>query len=245
MTGKALLVPVLALGLAAPAWAQDGADRARLDDFAVPNVEAGPAIEQVGRDASGIGADQAASHDRELAVPGPARAAPAPVPQLSRPEAGGATRQVSDPALSRDVVAGSVSSSRDSRPQPAATLAGHDRCDPQAEAEQPECARILERRAAEFAAAEPPRLSAEQVLLAESEENEGTLAANSSRVLLRLASTDDPDADLQSNQELAAIYLRRADEQPQRPAESEQTADTALAEVLQTLQISMDGAPRP
>jgi hypothetical protein len=245
MKNQALLASALALGLAAPAWAQEGADRARLDEFAVPQVGSGSAIEQVDRGASRIGGEQATSNDRQLAVPGPARPAREPLPQLSRPDEGGATRQVSDPALSRDVAAGSVSSSRDSRPQATGALAGNDRCDPQARSGQPLCDRILERRAAEFAAAEPPRLSAEQVLLAASDEDEDALAASSSRVRLRLASTDDPDADLQSNQELAAIYLRRTSEQPQQPEDSEPAEDAALAEVLRTLQISVPGSPAP
>jgi hypothetical protein len=246
MTNKALLASALALGLAVPALAQESSDRARLDDFAVPQVETGPAIEQVDEGASRIGLEQGTANDRQLTVPGPARPAREPLSQLSRPDEGGTTRQLSDPAQSRDVAAGSVSSSRDSRPQPTAALAGTDRCDPQAGSEQPDCARILERRAAEFAAAEPPRLSAEQVLLAESSEDEGALAASSSRVRLRLASSDHPDADLQSNQELAAIYLRRASEQPQQqPEQSAPADDSALAQVLQTLQIDVAGPSAP
>jgi hypothetical protein len=245
MRTGAVLASVLALGLAAPAWAQDG-DRARLDDFAVPHVAVGAGIEQVDGAASRIAAEQATPSDRGLAVPGPAAPAREPLAQLSQRAEGGATRQLSDTSQSREVASGSVSTSQDSRPQPAAAIAGSDRCDPQAAAPQPECARILERRAAEFAAAEPPRLSAEQVLLAASEEDEDALAANSSRVRLRLASSNNPDADLQSNQELAAIYLRRASaEQQQQPDDSEPTEDAGIAEVLQSLQISLPGSTAP
>lgn len=245
MKRGAILGPLLALGLAAPGSAQDG-DRARLDDFAVPQASAGAAIEQVDSETSRITAEQATPADRELAVPGPAAAERAPLPQLSRRAEGGTTRQLSDSAQSREVASGSVSTSRDSRPQPATAIAGSDRCDPGAGAAKPECARILERRAAEFAAAEPPRLSAEQVLLAASEKDDGALAANSSRVRLRLASNANPDAELQSNQELAAIYLRRTGtDQPQQPEDRESAEDASIAEVLRALQISVPGAPAP
>lgn len=246
MTRGARLVACMALGLAASAGAQVGGDKARLDDFAVPRGEAGPAIEQVAAGSSRIAAEQAASSDRQLTVPGPALPAREPLPQVSQADEGGATRQVSDAAQSRNVAPSAVSSSHDSRPQPTAALAGEDRCDPQGEAERSECARILERRAAEFQAAEPPRLSAEQVLLAASEEDADSLAASSSRVRLRLASADDPDADLQSNQELAAIYLRRTAAEAQQPEASEPTEDAAgLAEVLQALQIGVPGSSAP
>jgi hypothetical protein len=246
MKAGTLLVSLAALGLAAaPACAQEGGDRARLDEFAVPRGDAGAAIEQIDRGNQAIGAEPAVPSDRQLTVPGPAAAPRQPVSQLSRSDERGATRQLSDTTQSREVAAGSVSSSDDSRPQPAAALAGSDRCDPQAESAQTGCARILERRAAEFAATEAPRLSAEQVLLAESEEDEDALAASSSRVRLRLASNDNPDADLQSNQELAAIYLRRANAQPQQPQESEQAEDARLAQILQTLQISVPGGAAP
>ena len=79
------------------------------------------------------------------------------------------------------------------------------------------------------------------MLLAGSEEDENALAASSSRVRLRLASGDDPDADLQSNQELAAIYLRRTATEPPPGEASEPAEDLGLAEVLQALQISVPG----
>lgn len=244
MTRGALLASV-ALGLAVPAGAQEGGDKARLDDFAVPRADTGQAIEQVDATASRIGAEQALPSDRQLAVPGPAVPAREPMSQLSQPDQRGATRQVGDRGQSRNLAPSAVSSSQDSRPQPSAALAGEDRCDPQSEAERAECAQILERRAAEFQAAEPPRLSAEQVLLAGSEEDADSLATSSSRVRLRLASANDPDADLQSNQELAAIYLRRTAGEP-APADAGETAeDAGLAEVLQALQISLPGAPAP
>ena len=247
MNAGALLASAVALGLAAPAWAQGLGDRARLDDFAVPQAQAGSSIEQIGQAAEVIRAEAATPNDRQLTVPGPAAMPRQPLSQLSLPDEGGATRQLSETGQSRDLAAGSVSSSRDSRPQPTAALAGSDRCDPQAEADPADCARILERRAAEFDAVEPPRLSAEQVLLAESDAGEDRLGASSSRARVRLASSNDPDADLQSNQELAAIYLRRADTAPREPEDSGTAGidDARLAEVLQTLQISMPGAPTP
>ena len=62
---------------------------------------------------------------------------------------------------------------------------------------------------------------------------------------LRLASTDSPDADLQSNQELAAIYLRRTAAEPAQPEPDEPAEDASIGEVLQALQISIPGSPAP
>lgn len=247
MNARALLASAAVLALGAPAWAQEAGDRARLDDFAVPHAQIGSSIEQIGQVADSIGPESTIPSDRQLTVPGPAAMPRVPVPQLSGPDDGGPTRQLSDANQSRDVAAGSVSSSRDSRPQPTAALAGSDRCDPQADTAQADCARILERRAAEFDAVEPPRLSAEQVLLAASDGGEDRLAASSSRARVRLASTGDPDADLQSNQEVAAIYLRRTETAPREPEDSGSATldDARLAEVLQTLQILVPGGSAP
>jgi hypothetical protein len=246
MKRGAVLAALLVPGLAAPAWAQESrASRVRLDDFALPQVEAGPAVVQIESEASRIPADPSVPGDRQVSVPGPAIAPREPLSQISPPDPDGITRQLSDPRQSRDVASGSVSSSDDSRPQPSPVLAGKDRCDPQGAADRAECARILERRAADFDAAEPPRLSAEQVLLAQSEKNEDALAAHSSRVRLRLASADDPSADVQSNQELAAIYLRREAADPEQPQAGEPADDAALAEVLEALQVSGAGTSPP
>jgi len=86
-------------------------------------------------------------------------------------------------------------------------------------------------------------LSAEQELLAQRGDEESRLASRSSDLRVRLAS-GDPDPELASNQELASIIIDgRRSEPPQGttgvPVEGE---DTALAEVLQSLQITLPAA---
>ena len=129
--------------------------------------------------------------------------------QLSQTGETAPAQQVGSRGESRQLAAGSVSTPGDSRPQASAPLAGSDSCDPQLDTEQRErCLRIIERRAAEFSAPEAPQLSAEQALLAQRGDTEELLASQSSGLRLRLAS-GDPDPDLESNQELASIYLDR------------------------------------
>jgi len=241
MRPAARLAAAVSLGLAVPAGAQDDADKTRLDDFALPQEQAGARIEQLDTAAPSLPAAQTGAGDRELTIPGPPAADRTPVAQLSRSGETAPAQQVADRGESRDLVAGSVSSTGDSRPQASAPLAGSDSCDRQLDTEQLErCLRILETRAAEFSAPEAPRLSAEQALLAANGDDGDRLAARSSDMRLRLAA-GDPDADISSNQELASIYLDRT-AQPQAPgAEQPAEVDPSLAEVLQTLQIDVAG----
>jgi hypothetical protein len=238
MKSGAILAALLALGIAVPAGAQEAADKTRLDEFDLPQDGSDPGIEQLGNAAEVLPTSVAPS-DRQLAVPGPPEVARAPVAQLSRPGEGGSAPQVSDRQESRDLASGSVSSSTDSRPQGATALAGYDRCDPQLEPERlARCRRVLELRAAEFNAAEAPKLSAEQALLAQRGDSAEQFAATSSRLRLRFASAEDPNAEMQSNQELASIYLKGP--APTAPAPPPQDADAAsLAEVLSGLQIDV------
>lgn len=243
MKTAARLAAALALGLALPAWAQEGADKARLDDFAVPQERADLRIEQLDDAAASLPAGEQLGSDRALAVPGPPQTGRAPMAQLSRPGETAPSQQLSDRAESRELAAGSVSSPNDSRPRASAPLVGSDSCDPQLDTEQLErCLRILELRAAEFSAPEAPRLSAEQALLAERGEDDERLASRSSTLRLRLAA-GDPNAEFASNQELASIYLDRARTEPSPGAAQEpgETADASLAEVLQSLQIEVAG----
>ncbi len=66
---------------------------------------------------------------------------------------------------------------------------------------------------------------------------------------LRLASRDAPDADLQSNQELAALYLARQQAPPAgntSPREEDKAAtDASLAQILEGLQIQTGGSAPP
>ena len=245
MNRPARLVAAAALfALASPAGAQDGGDKARLDDFALPRDQAAPRVEQLGGAGSGLTAAETPAGDRGVTIPGPPQVERAPVPQLSRPGEIAPAAQLSDRGESRELAAGSVSSHGDSRPQASAPILGSDSCDPQLDTEQRErCLRILERRAAEFSAPEAPRLSAEQVLLAERGDGDDRLASASSSLRLRLAAASDPDAELETNQELASIYLGRTPPQAQPAAPEDATAldDASLVQVLEGLQIDVPG----
>lgn len=233
---------LLALLAGASAGAQEAGDKARLDEFAVPAAEAGPPLEQLGSGADAL-PSSAPAVDRSLAIPGlGGQSDHAPVAQLSPTGERSEAPQLSEADESRDLADRSVSSERDSRPQPAAALAGQDRCDPQLGDEGLErCRAILELRAAEFDAPEAPRLTAEQVLLAEQGQIGPSLSGGSSRAGVRLAQ-DDPDADLLSNQALASVYIDRA--AGERPADPRADAlpdgvDPSVIEALQGLQIDL------
>ena len=244
MKSTAALLAAL-LSLALPAAAQDEADKVRLDDFALPVDAAGPRIEQLGNRTESLAPAVLPASDRELAIPGPPAAARSPVTQLSQPGEAGRPQQLSERGETRELAAGSVSSPEDSRPRASAPLGGRDRCDPQLESEQLEhCLRVIEQRAAEFSAPEPPQLSAEQVLLAERGDDGERLAATSSDLRLRLAA-GDPDAESASNQELASIYLDRT--RTQAPSVQEEAAldEARLAEVLHRLQIDVPTTTAP
>jgi hypothetical protein len=157
--------------------------------------------------------------------------------------------QLSTVGASPDESQAAVSSTAQSRPQGVAHLGGHDRCDPQLAREELErCRRILELRAQEFNAPAPPQLSAEQQLLAE-QRSEDEQPGRSPATRLRLASRDTPDADLQSNQELAALYLGKQQAPPAStaPPEDQQAAagDATLADILQGLQVQAGGSAPP
>jgi hypothetical protein len=137
----------------------------------------------------------------------------------------------------------SVSNTADSTPGTVVRIGGKDRCDPQlTQKVYAECQRILELRSAEFQAPEAPVLSAEQKLLVEQRQREEGLAEMSTALRLRYATANQPDADLQSNQELASIYLTDPVPAPQgEPAEAPTTPD--LGEILQN--IGVGTAPPP
>lgn len=193
-----------------PLAAQDAADKVRLDEFGIPRIADGLAIEQLDPSASVL-PQEVRRPPRDLSSPNPAptdETISPTIDQLSGREAAGPASQVSASEDSRQLSPASISSQRDSRPEHVAPLQGQDRCDPQLGEEQlADCQRILELRAAEFEAAEAPRLSAEQSLLAERGESLETLAPTSSGLRARMAGGIDPNADSRSNQELASIYL--------------------------------------
>jgi hypothetical protein len=238
----------LLVGVSAPAMAQTQANPARLDDFAVGATHDDPShVEQLApADDRPQGSPQ--PHDRAIATPEPPAPRATALRQVSRPDQPLEQAQLSTAGASPDASPAAVSSTADSRPQGVEHLGGHDRCDPQLAGEElARCQRILELRAQEFNAPAPPQLSAEQKLLAEQRvDDERTGRSPATR--LRFASRDTPDADLQSNQELAALYLARQ-QTPQAnasPPEEERTAaDASLAQILAGLQIQTGGSSPP
>jgi hypothetical protein len=242
----------LLAGFSAPLLAQAQADPARLDDFAVSTARDDPShVDQLSPEIDRARAP-AQPRDRAIATP-PAPGAPSTdLSQVSVRKQGADQAQLSHAGAVPDESHASVSSTADSRPQAVARLGGHDRCDPQLAGDALErCKRILELRAQEFNAPAAPQLSAEQQLLAEQRAEEEQQSGRSPATRLRLASRDEPDADLQSNQELAALYLAKQQQQQQptpagtgHPDDPQATAgDTALAQILNALQVQSTGGP--
>jgi hypothetical protein len=232
---------LLATVLAASGHAQDRSDQARLDDFAVPQAPAALPVDQVSpRDTARLPEQRV---DRTLAHP-PASDATAAMPaQLSTPGSGGAVAQLPSVRDSRLPTGTAVSNPADSAPGSIVRIGGNDRCDPQLTQKfYAECLRILELRSGEFSAPEAPTLSAEQRLLVEQRQRDEAVAEVSPTLRLRYATASQPDADLQSNQELASIYLPDPTPPvPTVPAEDSKAAD--LGELLRNL--GFDAPPPP
>jgi hypothetical protein len=241
-----LVAAMLLAGVSAPLAAQSQGDPVRLDDFAV----GAPSDTSLRVDQLTTGAHEplatAQPPDRAIAS-NPATAQPvAPLPQLSAAGQSPHQAQLSAAGAAPDESRAAVSTPAESRPQGVVRIGGRDRCDPQLAKDQLEqCERILELRAQEFHAPAPPELSPEQKLLAEQRTREDDAGRPSTSLRLRLATRDDPDADLQSNQELAALYLGKPNAavttQRQEPPAAPQEA--SIAEVLKTLQIATSAPP--
>ncbi|MXP41112.1 hypothetical protein GRI75_05560 [Altererythrobacter soli] len=235
-----LLAPILLAGAAASASAQD---RARLDDFALPAGDGALAVEQLPA-AAPLPPPQ--RRDRSVKVPAPPGAAPHPLEQLtSADRAEVAPNQLASGVASRSLAPAAVSTSADSKLQGVQRIGGRDRCDPRLdEQRRADCLRILELRAAEFQATEAPQLSAEQKLLAEQQREEERVAP-SNKLRLRLASSGDPDADLSSNQEIAAIYLAGEDAAASPPPELPTEPGIPTGELIEALQAVQQGMSQP
>lgn len=225
----------LALASGASLQAQERQDRVRLDDFALPAPEQPAPVEQVSSDEAAPLPEQA--RDRTLARPARTEPASATTAQLSAPDENSEVAQLATRSQSRAALAGAAANPRDRVPGAVQRIGGQDRCDPQAEkAAYAECLRILELRAAEFSAPGPAVLSPEQRLLGELRQPEERLTGTSAAMRLRYATASQPDADLQSNQELASVYLQTPETPVQQePAEPDKNA--SLAELLQNLGI--------
>jgi hypothetical protein len=235
-----LAVATILGGLSCPLAAQQRDDPARLDDFAVTaSADNSLQVQQVSN-----GTDKVAStpqpRGRAIVPAQPVGQANAAVPQLSTAGQPPEPVQLSKAGARPDESASAVSSTAESRPQGVQRLGGTDRCDPQlGDAALARCRQILELRAQEFHAPAPPQLSAEEQLLAEQRANQDQDATRSPEARLRLASRDDPDAGLESNQELATLYLDKQSPPPNpTPDQATPQLDPSLAQVLQGLQIS-------
>ena len=244
-----LLAATLLAGVSAPLAAQAPGDPAHLDDFAVnPGADSSLQVEQVSPGADAL-RPIAQPQDRTIATPQPSTPRTTGLRQISRQGQPSAQPQLSKAGGAPDETQAAVSSTADSRPRGVVRISGHDRCDPQLAGEElARCRQILELRAQEFNAPAPPQLSAEQQLLAE-QRAEDEQPGRSPATRLRLASRDAPDADLQSNQELAALYLARQQNPPVSPASPQDEAanaqDASLAQILRGLEIQTAGSAPP
>ena len=228
----------LAVVAAGPLLAQEQADPARLDDFALPAAAQPLPVEQLTTGDTLRAPPQHA--DRTLATPPPSEAGGAMPAQLSAPGTGGTIAQLAGTGQSRTALTGSVADPKDRPPGAVTRIGGHDRCDPQSvQAVYAECLRILELRSDEFSAPKAPTLSAEQRLLAEQQQGDETMTP-SSALRLRLATVAQPDAELPSNQELASVYFGEPDKPIVEQAPEPEPEQSAYATLLQGL-----GLPPP
>lgn len=248
MRAARLAAAMLLAGAPASLMAQTQGDPVRLDDFAVGATADDPShVEQLAPGDDRVQGSPA-PRERTIAAPQPSAPRTTALGQISTGGQAPEQSQLSKVGASPDETRAAVSSPADSRPQAVAHLGGHDRCDPQLAGEElARCQKILELRAQEFNAPAPPELSPEQRLLAEQRADDDH-NRRSAATRLRLASRDEPDADLASNQELAALYLARqqAPSAVAKPPEEEQpVADATLAQILQGLQVQTGGATPP
>lgn len=234
--------------LGGTAIAQESGDKARLDDFALPSSEQPLRVEQVTRGTAAVVPSlPAGQRDRTLARPSRSDPAGTMPRQLSAPNQSGEVAQLATVSQSRTALAAVASNPKDRLPGGVQRIGGEDRCDPaQEKSAYAECLRILELRADEFHAPEAPTLSPEQRLLGEMRQTDEHLTGANGTLRMRAVTGGRADADLQSNQELAAIVL--ASQQPSTQPTAEQTeADktAALAEVLQALGVPVVTSPSP
>jgi hypothetical protein len=109
---------------------------------------------------------------------------------------------------------------------------GSDRCDPAAAAPRkaPECKKILETRAGEYAHVRPPELTPEQRLLIDEEVRASdTTVADASRRLAMTGEADDSPASLA----IASIVLAAPASPPQPKKDEDPTANAAVDAVIQ------------
>jgi hypothetical protein len=242
MAVRALAVLAIGWAMGAGLQAQDRSDPARLDDFALPATGPSSQVEQVTKGPVSSPPEQ--TRDRTLARP--ARSEPiGTVPaQLSAPNPSSDVSQLSSRGQSRLAPAGPATNPTDKLPGAVQRIGGQDRCDPQAsQAAYAQCLRILELRADEFNAPSAPVLSPEQRLLGVMQPSEEGLVG-SGGLRARQATRSQPDADVQSDQELASIYLAAPPGAEPLPQPEETDASGRLVELLESLNIG-PAAPPP
>ncbi len=222
-------VLVLGAALAVPAVAQDTAS----------------GVEQIGAPAGQIvDTSQVSRASRAIDLPQRIERETAPPSQLSsQGESTPATRQLtrggestgSAPQLYRGGPTAQpsipLSSPSEGRTAAVTRVQGEDRCDPRADrsAAGADCRRVIETRAAEFAAPEPTRLSPEQRLLGEQRMmSVGTVQAAAQRLATNAA---NPDAI--EDQSIASVVLGSAPPPaPGRPDEEPADGNSAAIEAI-------------
>lgn len=240
----------VSMALAQENSTQDGTNKARLEEFALPTADRSIGVQQLSSESREVPPQPVGDRD----VSGPRAAAPTgPLVQVT--PAGEAIRPVQrDPAQARSARGVSDLSARvDSAPGAVAVLSGNDACDPQnrpalLDAVMAEsCRRILELRAAEFDAPAPPVLSAEQRIIVEQQRrNTGQEGLKTDDMTARaLARASDPDS--RSSQELASLVLPPPNGgQPAPPVTPDSPAtDAGLSELLQSLVVQLGAPPSP
>ena len=228
MTVRLLLACLPALLAAEAASAQSSTGNARLDEFAAPMASS-----------SSVSVDQVPGSGEARAMSAP-RSDPAdirqPVVQIGPVGERRAPQQVGRDQQRNAGESPSLATRREGRPGAVVTLGGSDRCDPQREdAERLAlCRRILERRAADFAAVRPAQVSAESALLAL--EQNGTSLADSAKMDRRFRTSQQAmDANDAVNQELAAITLAAANQSSLNdatPSSDEPTLNQSLVDLV-------------
>ncbi|MEX0343213.1 MAG: hypothetical protein AB3N06_11540 [Erythrobacter sp.] len=207
----------------------------RLDEFAVVQGDDNLGVDQLSSGAEAI-ILQPQPDDRSVSGSSSSPRTPLGPAQLSGFDRDPVQAQLDDNTDPTGPIPDAGSTPADSRPQAVVRLRGADRCDPQLSGRDLErCLKILELRADEFSLPSPPRLSAEQALLA-GQSDDALAPARGDRNPLRSATVKEPDARLDSNQELASIFL--AIPAPTSGQETDEITDDAatLADIIVAVQ---------
>lgn len=203
-------------------------------------------VEQIGERTRAEPPSQIGARSKELAAPQPSeRTSDAPGPQLSSPGDGevrgtqltGERRQtrpgtqLSRPAQSRQAIA--------------SRIGGQDKCDEEARRATAECARVIERRAAEFQPPEETPLSPEQRLLVDQRLRAGPDTAQTASRRLGVSGMPAESIEEQGVAALALGGGARAPTRDEEPAESEETLSAEAQALINAIVQRATGAPPP